>query len=240
MRKIIIENWKMNPASEKEAEQLFKEAIASASLEIDTIIASPFIYLSILARIKRPHYIALAAQDVFWEESGAFTGEISPLQLKGYGVKYVIVGHSERRLNLGETDELIGKKVRAAHTHGIIPVLCIGETKKEKEDNMREAILKMQLEKGLALLAKNAEFLIAYEPVWAIGTGNPSTVEDTLEAVHFINRVLQALHKGYKVKFLYGGSITKDTVRDFLKEDDIHGVLMGKASLSPADFKEME
>jgi len=186
----------------------------------------------------------LGAQDVFWENPlGAFTGEISPTQLQSIGVQYVILGHSERRANLEETDEMIGKKVRAVLGAGLTPVLCVGETKEARVAGQREAMIKHQLEAGLAVLKScSDDLIIAYEPVWAISTNKDAeadTPENAVSAIKFMSIIVKTFCPDSKPKFIYGGSVNSGNVESFLKEDLIEGALVGGASLRPDEIKEI-
>lgn len=209
MKKLIIANWKSNPTSEAEAKKLF-----NAVKKTKAIICPPFVYLSVFK------YKLLCAQDCHWEESGAFTGGVSPERLKDLGVKYVIIGHSERRA-LGETEEIIEKKLRAALKAGLTPILCVGEKKRE---NAKKVINK-QLKKNLKGV------IIAYEPVWAIGTGNFCSPEKANQIRKFIKEKLNN-------KILYGGSVNSKIAKDYLKIG-FDGLLVGGASLDAKEFKKI-
>jgi len=215
MRKIVIANWKMNPQTLEEAKELF-----DSFKNTEAIICPPFVYMSVL----RPN----GSQDVFYEDKGAFTGEISPLMLKNLGVEYVLIGHSDRRYVLGETDEVINKKLKAALNAGLTPALLVGE----REGENREEILTKQLDTDLAGLSPD-KVLITYEPVWAISTNpnaKPDIPESALEAIKFII-------KKTGVKFcLYGGSVNEKNIVDFLKHQEIGGAVVGGASLRKEEF----
>lgn len=225
----------MNPATLEEA--LF---LAMASDYKNTVVAPPFPFLEEVGKVLKK--AKLGAQDLHWESSGAFTGEVSAKELKSLGVKHVIVGHSERRHKLGETDEMIAKKLKAALDEGLAPVLCVGETKAEKDAGKREEVIKRQLNKGLSLvggqLSKvNCQLLIAYEPVWAIGTGDPETPESALETIKFIKSIVKGQLS--KVKVLYGGSVNSQNLGDYLKHKEVAGALVGGASLKKEEVKKM-
>jgi len=180
----------------------------------------------------------LGAQDIFWEESGAYTGEISPTMLKSLWVRYVIIGHSERRWKLGETNEVINKKMRAALKNGITPILAVGE--KEKGDSV-EKFLEDQLSTGLDGLSEEdiSKIIIAYEPVWSIGTGNADDPEDTVKAVGIIKEIIGKIvgkEIAGKIPVLYGGSVNSKNVADFLSKPEIGGALVGGASLDKEEF----
>jgi triosephosphate isomerase (TIM) len=234
MKKIIVANWKMNPQTPDEAKGLFEFSTAEAEKyqNIKLIICPPFIYLPLLR--------ATGAQDVFYEEKGAFTGEISPRMLKNLGVEYVLIGHSDRRYVLNETDEIINKKIKACLITGLTPILLAGE----KEGEKREEILIRQLSRGLEGLSSGevSKILFCYEPVWAISTNaeaKPDTPENTLEAVKFI---FDFLLKTYNLKLescLYGGSVNEKNIFDFLKHPEINGAIVGGASLRKQEFANM-
>lgn len=230
MPKIIIANWKMNPASLAEAREL-----AEASDVEGLIICPPFPFLEeVAATIKKAK---LGAQDVFWEEKGAYTGEVSSPELKDLGVKYVIVGHSERRQNLGETDEMAAKKIKAALDAGLTPVLCVGETRAERDTGKTKEVVERELRIGLSTLhaprSTFHEIVVAYEPIWAIGTGTPDTPENMLEMAEFIKSQMSNV----KCQIVYGGSITSKNAENFLKHKEIEGALVGGASLIPEEIQ---
>lgn len=204
MKPLIIANWKMNPGTLKGAKLLFdtvRRGIKNVK-KVEVIICPPFVYL--------PALKANGAQDCFWEERGAFTGEISPLMLKDLGVKYVIIGHSERRRNLNETDEMINKKLKAAIIVGLKPILCI-ESLSQLKKSLRNILGKV---------------IIAYEPVFAIGTGKPCTIEKA--------KKMRASIKHTPV--LYGGSVNSQNAKEYVKKAGFQGLLIGGASLSPKEF----
>lgn len=209
VKKLIIANWKMNPETLIKAKRLF-----NAVKKTKAIICPPFPYLSVFK------YNFLCAQDCHWEESGAFTGEVSPKRLKNLGVKYVIIGHSERRA-LGETEEIIEKKLKAALKAGLIPILCVGE---KKGENAKKVINK-QLKKNLKGV------IIAYEPVWAIGTGNFCSANKANKVREFIKEKLDN-------KILYGGSVNSKIAKDYLKIG-FDGLLIGGASLDAEEFRKI-
>jgi triosephosphate isomerase len=262
MEKLIVANWKMNPQSLAEAKELFnsiKNRIKRDSnvlKKIRIIICPPFVYLEPLSKLLKPRISnlkpKLGAQDLFWEDydppttlppfrrapKGAFTGEISPRMLKNLGVEYVIVGHSERRKILGETDEMINKKLKAAIRSKLKPILCIGETEKERKSGKTFQFLKNQLKKALKstsnLKLQISNLIIAYEPVWAIGTGNPCKPEDAKEVLSFLKKFTRPL--GHSTPFiLYGGSVNSQNAKDYI-EIGFDGLLVGGASLDSREF----
>lgn len=224
MKKIIIANWKLNPTTWEEAENLF-EAVKRGLGHFENsevIICPPFVYLPLLKGVT------LGAQNVFSETKGAFTGEISPAMLSDLGVEYVLIGHSERR-KMGESNELINQKIKASLQAGLKVVLCVGE--KEGED--KKAVLDKQIQEGLVGISPEdvANMMIAYEPVWAIGTGKNCGVKETLEALEIIRN--NNLEKNI---LLYGGSVKVDNAGEYLKEEAIGGLLVGGASLKAEEF----
>jgi triosephosphate isomerase len=240
--KILIANWKMNPPTLAEAQELFRAEIVEAAKykNIKTVICPPFVYIEELAKIDGTK---LGAQDVFWKESGPFTGEISTEMLKNFGVSHVLIGHSDRRYKIGETDEMINKKTKAALEAKIVPILLVGE--KNRGDDRRQ-ILEKQLSADLEGLDSDqvSKVLIAYEPVWAISTtpgAEPDTPENTLGAIKIIKEFLSANFQFpiSNFQFLYGGSVNKKNIADFLSHPEISGAVIGGASLRKDEFAEM-
>jgi triosephosphate isomerase len=244
IQKLIVANWKMNPQSLNEAKKLFnsvKNWIKRNSdilQNVRIIICPPFVYLSNIASSNLRHQtsnISLGAQDLFWEEKGAFTGEISPIMLKNLGVEYVILGHSERRRILGETDEMINKKLKAAIKAKLKPILCIGEKRREV-GSRKYGEIRNQLKKALNGIPNSFfrlpdSLIIAYEPVWAIGTGNPCKPQEAKEILLFLRKIV-------KFPILYGGSVNSKIAKDYM-EVGFDGLLVGGASLDPKEFIEI-
>jgi len=239
---IFIANWKMNPVTLQEAKQLFnlmEKKIKSKNTEI--IICPPFIYLEPLSKLLQvtsyKPQAKLGAQDVFWEEKGAFTGEISVTMLKEIGCQYVIIGHSERRQYLKETDEMVNKKVKATLKKNLIPIICIGESLKQKQNNKRDFIIFNQINKALegVSVKKNQKIIIAYEPIWAIGTGhsiNSQEAEDSIKKIKYAIINLYSLNLVQNnFQIIYGGSVDSTNIKSFIDQSTIDGVLVGGASL---------
>ena len=229
--KLIIANWKLNPTTEREAIKLAKES------DIDgLVICPPFPFLEAVAKVIKK--AKLGAQDLFWEEKGAYTGEVSAAQLKDLGVEYVITGHSDRR-KLGETDEMIAKKIEAALKSSLTPVLCVGETQEERSGGKARETVERELKIGLSLVGNSElatrNLIVAYEPIWAIGTGASDTPEDMLEMVELIRRQASSV----KRQVIYGGSVTSENAEEFLKHKEISGALVGGASLNPKEIKKI-
>jgi triosephosphate isomerase len=209
MKPLIVANWKMNPPSLKEAERLFAAVKNIKGAQV--VICPPFIYLSTLK--------TNGAQDVFWKDGGAYTGEVSPMMLKNMGVKYVIIGHSERRKHLKETDEMVNRKIKAVLKRGLRPILCVDKIS--------------QIKKGLRGVSKKElkKLILAYEPIFAIGTGKPCTIKRAKRMNVAAKRVL-----GIGTSILYGGSVNPKNVRGYIAEAGFNGLLVGGASLKPKEF----
>lgn len=241
MSKIIIANWKSNPDAPGRAvllAQKIEKGIPSRNIEV--VVAPPFPYLIPVAKaLKKGH---LGAQDAFWEDIGPYTGEVSWHHLKHCGVEYVIVGHSERRIYLGETDEMINKKVLALLGRALRPVLCIGEH--EREGNEIPPIVGHQLASALKGVKKQhlKNLVVAYEPVWAISTmpgARSDTPDNAFRALVYIRRLLSDLfgrNLADKVRIIYGGSVNSQNISGFLSEGKMEGALVGGASLDPKEF----
>ena len=242
MRKpIIAGNWKMNNTVEealKLVEEL-KPLVAGAAA--DVVVCPTFVCLDAVIKAVKGTNIKVGAQNLYFEEKGAFTGEISPVMLQKMGVDYVVVGHSERRQYFNETDESVNKKLKAAFAHDLVPILCVGESLEEREANITEEVVARQVKLDLAgLTAEQVETLVvAYEPIWAIGTGKTAT-DDQANAVNaFIRKTIASLYgQGVadKTRVQYGGSVKPSTIKAQMAKSDIDGALVGGASLVAADF----
>jgi len=236
---MIAGNWKMNTTI-SEAVALVNEM--KGGLEsvtgVDKLICPPFVSLTTVAEIIKGSSVKLGAQNVFYEEKGAYTGEISPLMLAGL-CEYVIIGHSERRQYFAETGEITNKKIKAAVKAKLKPILCVGENLKENESGKTEQVITDELKAGLAGIDSINSFVIAYEPIWAIGTGKAATAKQANDTISLIRRYLAGIYgneTGESVRILYGGSVNPDNVADYMRESDIDGALVGGASLRPAQF----
>ena len=248
MRKpIIAANWKMN-IGPKEAEDFlstFTSQLDNITDEADVVIAPP--YVSIPAAVSALHSnsgVSIAAQNVSEHDSGAYTGEVSTMMLKELFVRYVIIGHSERRTLYGETNGLINAKIKKARSANLKPIFCIGETLDQRESGKLEEVLRSQITEGLAGIDDKdmKEIVVAYEPVWAIGTGVVATVEQAQEAHAFVRSVIADLYSGElaeKIRIQYGGSMKADNAGELLAQPDIDGGLVGGASLEPQSFLEL-
>jgi len=207
----------------------------------EVMIAPPFVYLALCQSIIKNTPLKLGAQNACWEEKGAFTGEIAPPMLKELEVEYVILGHSERRHIFGETDELIAKRVEGVYKFQLVPILCVGETLEERKKGKTLEVVEKQLLEGLKGLkkVKGDDIVIAYEPVWAIGTGINATPEEAEEIQAFIREKIKNIYSeevADRIRILYGGSVTPENIKDLIKKPNIDGVLVGGASLDPEKF----
>jgi triosephosphate isomerase (TIM) len=236
---MIAGNWKMNTNVE-EAAKLVRAMLPGLDKlnSVDKLICTPFVSLSAVKEIIKGSSVKLGAQNVFYEDKGAYTGEVSPLMLAGM-CEYVIIGHSERRQYFSETDEIVNKKMKAAIKNGLKPIFCVGEKLEENEAGKTEAVLKRQL-----TACSDHEYfthgtVIAYEPIWAIGTGRAATAAQAEKTIAFIRRLIseqQGGDIGGCVRILYGGSVTAANVTELMKESNIDGALVGGASLKADDF----
>ncbi len=244
MKKLILGNWKMNISlgdSIKLGEAV-RDLAGKEQLEIGVLPS--FTDLAVVSEILKESAVALGAQDCFWKNKGAYTGEVSPTQLKDLRCKFVLAGHSERRRELNETDEMVNKKIKAACAAGLVPVLCLGETDDDRRKGRWSNVIADQTTKGLAglELAGNQEIVIAYEPIWAIGTGRACAPSDAREAHALImNAVFELFGAGAKKHFriIYGGSVDATNVASYLAEKGIDGALVGGASQRPSAFAEL-
>ena len=234
MRKIVIAgNWKMYKTQAEALEFLqgFLPELDKTPEERELVLCAPFTALGVLSKNLHGSIVQLGAQNIHWEEFGAFTGEISGPMLTEIGVRYVIIGHSERRQFFGETDETVNLRLKAAQRYGLTPILCVGETKQQRQQGETEFIIKGQLEKDLQGVDQQ-RLIIAYEPIWAIGTG------DTCEALE-ANRVIGLIRSQLSnpnVSIQYGGSVKPDNIDEIMAQPEIDGVLVGGASLQPKSF----
>lgn len=243
MRKpIIAGNWKMYKTL-SEAKQFAEEVkgLAPDPVKLDTVICAPALFLDQLAETVKDSSVSIGAQTMHYESEGAFTGEVSPVQLADLGVDFVILGHSERRQYFNETDEAVNKKVHAAFEHYLIPIICVGETLEEREAGNTTTKVEDQVEKALADLSPDQvkRTVIAYEPIWAIGTGKTATSEDANEVCGAIRAKVESLfgkNVADAVRIQYGGSVKPENIVELLAMDHIDGALVGGASLQPASF----
>ena len=245
MRKpIIAGNWKMHKTI-NEAKSFVEEIKGSIKeTDVEAVICAPYTILKDLKEVTKGTNIKVGAQNMHFEENGAFTGEISPLMLKELDVDYVIIGHSERRQYFNETDETVNKKVKKALEHSIIPIMCVGESLEEREAGDTKSIVKSQVEKGLQGINHEdiKKIVVAYEPIWAIGTGKTASSEDANEVIAYIREVIKNVSSediSEEIRIQYGGSVKPSNVEEIMNQSDIDGALVGGASLEPKDFIEL-
>ncbi|NEP26888.1 triose-phosphate isomerase [Moorena sp. SIO3I6] len=234
MRKIVIAgNWKMYKTQAETAEFLkgFLPELEQTPIEREVVLCAPFTDLGVMSEHVQNTRVQIGAQNIHWENAGAYTGEIAGAMLKEIGVHYVIVGHSERRQYFGETDETVNKRLHAAQRHSLIPILCVGETKAQRDAGETEEIITKQLEKDLVNVDQQ-NLVIAYEPIWAIGTGDTC---DASEANRIIG-LIRSLLKEANVPIQYGGSVKPNNIDEIMAQSEIDGVLVGGGSLEPASF----
>ncbi|MDG4846337.1 triose-phosphate isomerase [Peribacillus frigoritolerans] len=246
MRKpIIAGNWKMNKTlSEATA---FLEEVSNLIPKqdvIDTVVCAPALFLDQLVQAAKGTDVKIGAQNMHFEESGAFTGEISPIALADLGVSYVILGHSERREMFNETDEAVNKKAHAAFAHQLTPIVCCGETLEQREAGETNDFVGSQIEKGLAGLSDDQlkQAVIAYEPIWAIGTGKSSSAQDANEVCAHIRSVVAdkfSNEAAAAIRIQYGGSVKPENIKEYMAQPDIDGALVGGASLKSASFLQL-
>jgi triosephosphate isomerase len=245
-RLIIAANWKMNKGPAETAEFLssFVPSLGSLASDCDVVVAPPFVSLATAADSLSGSGISLAAQNVSQNDPGAFTGEISTGMLTEVGVRHVIIGHSERRSIYGETDQVINAKLRKVLADGLEPIFCIGETLEERESGNLETVLRTQVADGLAGLSEEdmLRIVVAYEPVWAIGTGVTATPDQAQEAHAYARSLLADLHGAETagtIRIQYGGSVKPGNSAELMSRPDIDGALVGGASLNPDSFREL-
>ncbi len=245
MRKpFVAGNWKMNTNSQSSlslAEGIVSELKQLGTDRLDIAICPPFVYLQQVAKAVSASNVALGAQDVYYQADGAFTGQISCQMLKNIGCMYVIIGHSEKRHVIGEKDDLINKKLTAAINSGLLPIFCVGELLEEREAGKTETVVTRQIENGLAglELEKVSAITIAYEPVWAIGTGKTATSGQAEEVHQMIRALIEKMYGkelAEDIRIQYGGSVKPTNAAELMAEEDVDGLLVGGASLKKDDF----
>ena len=237
-------NWKMNKTVGEAVTMVksLKDAVADVK-DVEVLVCPTYTALYAVYNEIKDSNINVGAQNLFWEAKGAFTGEISPSMAKDAGCSYVIIGHSERRQYFAETDETVNKRTKAAFGAGLIPIVCVGETLEEREKNITFQVVETQIKGGLANLTAEeaAAVVIAYEPVWAIGTGKTATPQQAQEVHAFIRKLYKEMYQDAadKVRILYGGSVNPKNVSDLMKQSDIDGGLVGGASLEADSFTQL-
>ncbi|MEN2467246.1 triose-phosphate isomerase [Ornithinibacillus sp. JPR2-1] len=244
-KRVIAGNWKMNKTL-TEATQFVDEVVKSipADEKVEAIVCAPFPHLATLVEKTKGTNLKISAQNMHFEENGAFTGEVSPVMLKDLGVSHVVIGHSERREYFAETDETVNKKTHAAFNHGLTPIVCVGETLEQREANETMSLVETQVKKALEGLTNEqvAQTIIAYEPVWAIGTGKTASNEDANEVCAHIRNVVKSLTDEATAEAIviqYGGSVKPSNVDELLAQSDIDGALVGGASLEADSFLQL-
>src|SRR5216110_1649980 len=242
-KKIVAANWKMN-MTQAESERFVETFLRDCGeiTDVEVVIVPPFTAIAKVTEcLDKAQNIKVGAQNMYWEKNGPFTGEISATLLRDLFVHYVVLGHSERRTLFGETDEMVNRKVRAAHEAKLRPIVCIGETLEQRDKGNVEKILSIQLRGSLAGLNPKElqETVIAYEPVWAIGTGRNATPAQAQEAHAFVRRILGEMSNeptADRIRIQYGGSVKPENARELMSQPDIDGALVGGASLDPRSF----
>ena len=244
MRKpIIAGNWKMHKTIAEAIAFIDEVKNEVKNDNVETVICAPFTLLKDLKEATKGTNIKIAAQNMHYADQGAFTGEVNAAMLKEIGMDYVLVGHSERREYFNETDETCNKKVLKALETGINPILCCGETLEQRESEETKNVCKVQVEKALENVSKEdiSKVVVAYEPIWAIGTGKTATSEDANDVIKYIREVLAGLYGelANEVRIQYGGSVKPANVSEIMSQSDIDGALVGGASLAPNDFTQL-
>ncbi|MGO1468886.1 MAG: triose-phosphate isomerase [Tissierella sp.] len=240
---IIAGNWKMNKNIKESLELVNGIKENNLAKDVEKVICVPFTDLKDVKAAIKDTDIKLGAQNMHFEESGAYTGEISPLMLKEIGVDYVIIGHSERRQYFNETDETVNKKMKTAIKHSIKPILCVGETLEQRESNKEKEIVKTQIEGAFKdIKVEDVEnVVVAYEPIWAIGTGKTASSNDAEDMISFIRETLNSLYGDVSenIRIQYGGSVKPANVKELMAKKEIDGALVGGASLKAGDFTKL-
>ncbi|BEP28748.1 triose-phosphate isomerase [Helicovermis profundi] len=241
---IIAGNWKMNMTIKEGIEFIGKIKPSVKGTDVEVLICAPYVMLKDLVEAAKGSNVKIGAENMHYEEKGAFTGEISPLMLKEIDVDYVILGHSERRQYYNETDETVNKKLVKALEFKISPIVCVGETLDQREGDLTKDVCKVQIEGAFNNINQDdvEKIVIAYEPIWAIGTGKTATSEEANEVIMYIRNVIKGLYDeetSEKVRIQYGGSVKPSNVEEIMNESDIDGALVGGASLKADSFVEL-
>ena len=245
MKPILVANWKMQLSQAESVERLtaLRLGVKDFGYAVHMVVCPSFTALERAKETLITSKIQLGAQDMFWAEQGAFTGEVSPTQLRELGVTHVILGHSERREFLGETDKMVAQKVESAMAHGLTPIVCVGETAHQRNDNQQESVIVQELERALQCTpppSENQMLYVAYEPMWAIGTGEPASPAQAELMRQVIVRTLQekfgAELAAHRCGVLYGGSVDAENISHYVRPDSYQGALVGGAGLKPETF----
>ncbi len=244
MRKpIIAGNWKMNNTVKESLDLIDNIKSYSLNEDVEAVVCVPFTALTEVKRAVDGTNIKLGAQNMHWEEKGAYTGEISPLMLKEIGIDYCILGHSERRQYFNETDKSVNTKIKSALSHNILPIVCVGETLEEREAGRAEAVVEKQIINGFEGIPADSikDIVIAYEPIWAIGTGKTASSDDANNMCAFIRNIIGNLYGEEKenIRIQYGGSVKPENIKELMDKDHIDGALVGGASLKAEDFQKL-
>ncbi|WP_077601985.1 triose-phosphate isomerase [Oceanobacillus sojae] len=245
MRKVVIAgNWKMNKTLQEASDFMDAVIPKAPGGNTEAIVCAPFVYLPALVEKAKGSNVKVAAQNMHFEESGAYTGEVSPVMLTDIGVTHVVIGHSERREYFAETDETVNQKTKAAFAHDLTPIVCVGETLEQREANETMDVVGNQVKKALAGLSDEqvTQTIIAYEPIWAIGTGKTASSEDANEVCAKTRKVIAEITSqdiADQVVIQYGGSVKPANIDELLAQSDIDGALVGGASLEPESFVQL-
>lgn len=243
-RPIIAGNWKMNKTPEEAAAMVKELAPLVKDSNVEVVICAPYVALQAVKEAAAGTNIKVGAQNMHWEESGAYTGEVSPTMLNAIGMEYVIIGHSERREYFAETNETVNKKVHSAFAHNLIPIVCVGETLEQREEGVTRSLVEGQIRAALkGLSVENVKAcVIAYEPIWAIGTGKTATSEDANEVIGYIRNTVAEVagqEAADAIRIQYGGSMKPDNASELMAMPEIDGGLVGGASLKADDFSKI-
>lgn len=242
MRKSIIAgNWKMHNTIDEAVKLVTELKSLVKDAKCDVVVCPTFVCLDAVKKAAEGTNIKVGAQNMYFEEKGAFTGEVSPNMLQAMGIDYVIIGHSERRQYFNETDESVNKKLKAAFSHNLVPILCVGESLNERESGITSEVIGRQIKLDLSGLTSEMveKLVVAYEPIWAIGTGKTATKEEANETIAFIRKTIASIYGNDvadKTRIQYGGSVKPSTIKEQMSMSDIDGALVGGASLKAEDF----
>lgn len=242
MRKSIIAgNWKMHNTIDEAVKLVTELKPLVKDAKCDVVVCPTFVCLDAVKKAAEGTNIKVGAQNMYFEEKGAFTGEVSPNMLQAMGIDYVIIGHSERRQYFNETDESVNKKLKAAFSHNLIPILCVGESLNERESEITSEVIGRQIKLDLSGLTSEMveKLVVAYEPIWAIGTGKTATKEEANDTIAFIRKTIASIYGNDvadKTRIQYGGSVKPSTIKEQMSMSDIDGALVGGASLKAEDF----
>ncbi|WP_425448551.1 triose-phosphate isomerase [Dethiothermospora halolimnae] len=241
---IIAGNWKMNKTIKEGVELVNKIKDITNDTDVEVAVCVPYISLNEIKKTIGDSNLKLGAQNMHWEDNGAYTGEVSPPMLKEIGINYVIIGHSERRQYYNETDETVNKKIKSALKYGINPIVCVGETLEQRETGKAKEVVKKQIENAFDDISSDnmKKIVIAYEPIWAIGTGKTASSEEANDMISYVREIIKGKYGeeiSEEVRLQYGGSVKPNNVTEIMNQTDIDGALVGGASLKAEDFIEL-